>query len=207
MAMVALLPCLHPSLPATTLRQCSRRGRALLVMTRRITRLGMSRWAGPGGSYRTIQRFFATVIPWGILFWGCVRHQVYCPGDVYLVAGDEVIVTKAGTCTHGLDRFLAGLYGKPVQTSHCVRRGRPLPKALTGAQGQRLFAQIAHPMDRALFLVLLRCGLRVSEVAPRKLAQIDWEQPTLHIVQGKGRKDRRVYMSPDLVASRDDCLA
>jgi len=76
--------------------------------------LGMSRWAGPGGSYRTIQRFFATVLPWGLLFWVFFRHHLYCPGDVYLVAGDDVIVTKAGTCTHGLDRFFASLYGKPV---------------------------------------------------------------------------------------------
>jgi putative transposase len=114
MDIVALLQCLQPYLPATTLRQCSRIVRALLVMTGRITMLGMSRWAGKGGSYRTIQRFFATVIPWGILFWVFFRHHVYCPGDVYLVAGDEVIVTKAGKCTHGLDRFFASLYGKPV---------------------------------------------------------------------------------------------
>ena len=108
-------------------------------------------------------------------------------------------------CDFCLTQQLMG--GNPVKPSHFVRRGRPLPKALSREQVQRLFAQIAHPMDRALFLVMLRCGLRVSEVAPRKLAQIDWEQPALHIVQGKGRKDRRVYMSPDLVASRDDCLA
>jgi site-specific recombinase XerD len=96
--------------------------------------------------------------------------------------------------------------GNPVKPSHFVRRGRPLPKALAGEQVQRLFAQIAHPMDHALFLMMLRCGLRVSEVAQLKLAQIDWEQPALHIVQGKGRKDRRVYMSPDLVTSLHDCL-
>ena len=114
MDILALLQCLQPYVPATTLRQCSRIVRALLVMTGRITMLGMSRWAGTGGSYRTIQRFFATVLPWGLLFWVFFRHHVYCPGDVYLVAGDEVIVTKAGTCTHGLDRFFASLYGKPV---------------------------------------------------------------------------------------------
>jgi putative transposase len=114
MDIVALLHCLQPYVPATTLRQCNRIVRALLVMTGRITMLGMSRWAGKGGSYRTIQRFFATVIPWGLLFWVFFRHHVYCPGDVYLVAGDDVIVTKAGTCTHGLDRFFASLYGKPV---------------------------------------------------------------------------------------------
>src|SRR6266702_7463391 len=96
--------------------------------------------------------------------------------------------------------------GNPVKPSHFVRRGRPLPKALSREQVQRLFAQIDHPMDRALFLVMLRCGLRVSEAAELKLEQIDWEQQALHIVQGKGRKDRRVYMSPDAVASVQQCL-
>jgi site-specific recombinase XerD len=96
--------------------------------------------------------------------------------------------------------------GNPVKPSHFVRRGRPLPKALSRAQVQQLFAQIAHPLDRALFLVILRCGLRVSEVAQLQLEQIDWEQQALHIVQGKGRKDRCVYMSPDAMASLQQCL-
>jgi putative transposase len=74
----------------------------------------MSRWAGKGGSYRTVQRLFSTVIPWAMLFWVFFRQHVHCPDDVYLVAGDEVIVTKAGKSTHGLDRFFASLYGKPV---------------------------------------------------------------------------------------------
>jgi site-specific recombinase XerD len=97
--------------------------------------------------------------------------------------------------------------GNPVKPSHFVRRGYPLPKALSREQVQRLFAQIAHSLDRALFLVMLRCGLRVSEVASLKLTHIDWEQHALHIKQGKGRKDRCVYMSPDLVASLHQCMA
>jgi site-specific recombinase XerD len=97
--------------------------------------------------------------------------------------------------------------GNPVKPSHFVRRGRPLPKALSREQVQRLFAQLAPPMDRALFLVRLRCGLRVSEVARLQLEQMDWEQHALHSVQGKGRKDRRVYLSPDAVASVQQCLA
>jgi site-specific recombinase XerD len=97
--------------------------------------------------------------------------------------------------------------GNPVKPSHFVRRGRPLPKALSREQVQRLFAQIEQPMDRALFLVMLRCGLRVSEAAQLKLEQIDWEQQALQVVQGKGRKDRRVYLSPDAVASVQQCLA
>src|SRR5438093_11616879 len=50
--------------------------------------------------------------------------------------------------------------GNPVKPSHFVRRGHPLPKALAGEQVQRLFAQMAHPMDQALFLVMLWCGTR-----------------------------------------------
>src|SRR5437879_12861081 len=114
MDIVALFHCLQPYVPSTCVRQLSRIALALLVMTGRVTMLGLSRWAGKGGSYRTVQRFFATVIPWAILFWVFFRQHVYCPDDVYLAAGDEVVVTKAGKSTYGRDRFLASLYGKPV---------------------------------------------------------------------------------------------
>jgi len=114
MDIVALFRCLRPSLPSTPWRQLSRIALALLVMTGRVTMLGIARWAGTGGSYRTVQRFFSTVIPWAILFWVFFRQHVYCPDDVSLAAGADVIVTKAGTCTHGLDRFFASLYGKPM---------------------------------------------------------------------------------------------
>ncbi|PON17869.1 hypothetical protein C2W62_10945 [Candidatus Entotheonella serta] len=35
---------------------------AMLTMTGRVTMLGLSRWAGKGRSYRTIQRFFNTTV-------------------------------------------------------------------------------------------------------------------------------------------------
>src|SRR5262249_28859605 len=74
-------------------------------------------------------------------------------------------------------------------------------------QVHALSPQRAKRMDRAVFPLILRCGLRVSEVAQLKLAHLDWEQQALHIVQGKGRKDRCVYLSPDAVASVQQCLA
>jgi len=86
----------------------------MLVMTGRVTMLGISRWTGKGGSYRTVQRFFAQGLPWAMLFWVFFRQHLYRPGAVYLLVGDEVVVTKAGKHTPGLDRFFASLYGKPV---------------------------------------------------------------------------------------------
>ena len=114
MDIVALCHCLRPHITVTTVRQLRRIILALLVITGRVTMLGLSRWTGHGGSYRTIQRFFATVLPWGTLFWVFFRHHLYRAEDVYLLAGDEVVVTKAGKMTHGLDRFFSSLYGKPV---------------------------------------------------------------------------------------------
>ena len=115
--MVAILPfllCLQPEVTMTTIRQFSRITLAMLAMTGRVTMLGISRWTGDGGSYRTIQRFFTTVVPWATLFWLFFRTHLLQRDDVYLLAGDETVVTKAGKHTHGLDRFFAGLYGKPV---------------------------------------------------------------------------------------------
>src|SRR6058998_873218 len=114
MDIVALFHGLQPYVPSTTWRQLRQIALALLVMTGRVTMLGISRWAGKGGISRTVQRLFSTVMPWAILFWVFFRQQVYCPDDVSLAAGDEVVVTKAGKNTHGLDRFFASLYGKPV---------------------------------------------------------------------------------------------
>lgn len=111
---VALLHCIEPFVAATTLRQFSGIVSALLAMTGRVTMLGISRWAGQGGSYRTVQRFFATVLPWAQLFWVFFRQQLHRPDAVYILAGDEVVVSKAGHHTHGLDRFFAGVYGRVI---------------------------------------------------------------------------------------------
>jgi putative transposase len=114
MDILALFQCLGPHVTATTLRQFSRITRALLVMTGRITMRGLARWAGQGGSYRTVQRLFSQAMPWAVLLWCFFRQHVHRADHIYLLAGDEVVVTKAGKHTYGLDRFFASLYGKPV---------------------------------------------------------------------------------------------
>jgi putative transposase len=110
---LALLQCLQPYLSDTTLHQFDRIIVGLLGMTGRVTMLGIARWAGPGGSYRTVQRFFCTILPWAEVFWLFFRHHLHRPEAVYLLAGDEVVVTKAGKQTFGLDRFFSSLYAKP----------------------------------------------------------------------------------------------
>jgi putative transposase len=112
--MVALCQCLQPHVTATTLRPLSQMVWAILVMSGRVTMLGISRWAGSGGSYRTVQRVFSQVLPWAMRFWVFFHQHVDHPDAVYLLAGDAVVATKAGKHTHGLDRFFSRRYGKPV---------------------------------------------------------------------------------------------
>jgi len=111
---VALLQPIQSCLSRTTLRQMSRIIVAMLAMTGRVTMLGLSRWAGTGGSYRTVQRFFYTAIPWAQVFWQFFRQHLFHPEDVSLLAGDDCVVTKSGKKTFGLDRFFSGLLRRPV---------------------------------------------------------------------------------------------
>jgi putative transposase len=111
---LALLQCLAAVLPLTTLRQFSRIILALLAMTGRVTMLGISRWTEPGGSYRTVQRFFNTAVDWSQVHWLLIKTHLLQTQATYLLVGDEVVVTKAGQETHGLDRFFSSLFGKPV---------------------------------------------------------------------------------------------
>jgi putative transposase len=97
--MFARFPCLHPHRTPTTLRPLSRIVSAMLLMTGRVTMLGISRWAGKGGRDRTVQRVCSQALPWAMLFGMFVRQHGYRPGDVYLLAGDEGVLTKAGKHT------------------------------------------------------------------------------------------------------------
>jgi len=62
MNILALLQCTYPTLSKTDLRRLSRIIVAMIAMTGRVTMLSISRWAGKGGSYRTVQRFFSSLL-------------------------------------------------------------------------------------------------------------------------------------------------
>lgn len=114
MNILALFQPIQNSVSKTTLRQLSRIVVAMIAMTGRVTMLGLSRWTEKGGSYRSVQRFFYTIIPWAQVFWAFFREHLLDDQDTYLLAGDECVVTKAGKKTHGLDYFFSSLRQKAV---------------------------------------------------------------------------------------------
>jgi putative transposase len=114
MDILALLQPIEDSLSKTSLQQMSRVIIAMLAMTGRVTMLGLARWAGEGGSYPTIQRFYYTAIPWAQVFWQFFSQHLFQKEEVYILAGDESVVSKAGKKTYGLDRFFSGLQQKVI---------------------------------------------------------------------------------------------
>ena len=111
---VSLFTVFSPHLSATTLRQFCRIVFAVLAMTGGVTMRNISRWTTQGGSYRTIQRFFNTVLPWQTLYSVFFQAHLFDPDDVYLLAGDETVVPKIGDKTYGLSRFFSSTLGKAV---------------------------------------------------------------------------------------------
>lgn len=106
---IPLLLCLQPILTKITLRQLRHVAFAMLCNPKQATMLGLSRWSEKGGSYRTIQRLYCSPIDWVRVHWLVIKSHLMESDGVYLLAGDEVVVSKAGKKTHGVGRFYSGL--------------------------------------------------------------------------------------------------
>jgi len=85
----------------------------------------------------------------------------------------------------------------PVKRGYSLRLSRPLPRYLRDEDVPRLFNVISSKRDRAMFMLMLRCGLRVEEVAKLTMAALDLPRSQLFVYEGKGVKDRVVYLSND----------
>lgn len=91
---------------------------------------------------------------------------------------------------------------------HHVREHQRLPRPVQEDDLKRFFAVITDPRDRAMFLLMLRCGLRIAEVAGLLLVDLFLEEdfPRL-VVRGKGSRERGVYLSPQAKHCLQEYLA
>ena len=85
----------------------------------------------------------------------------------------------------------------PVRRNLRLRVPKPLPKSLRQQQVAQLIDAIDNKRDMAMFKLMLRCGLRVEEVSNLTLGAVDLKGRRIMVRQGKGGKDRVVYISDD----------
>jgi site-specific recombinase XerD len=88
-----------------------------------------------------------------------------------------------------------------------LRLPKPLPRHLKDDQVRRLFDGITDLRDRAMFMLMLRCGLRVQEVAELTVDAVEYGRRQIFVFHGKGAKDRVVYMSEDARSALSAYLA
>ena len=113
---IPLLHCLASLLTTTTLRQLHHVVFALLCIPNRATMLGLSRWTERRGSYRTLQRFYQTPLVWTKLHWMLFRTHLLGSSRPYLLAGDEVVISKSGDKTYGVGSFYSSLAKRPIRS-------------------------------------------------------------------------------------------
>jgi len=81
-----------------------------------------------------------------------------------------------------------------------MARPRKLPDVLTAAErhallaAPRLRAPTGH-RDRCLLTLMLNAGLRASEALNVRVRDVDWVSGQLMVRQGKGKKDRAVWLN------------
>jgi site-specific recombinase XerD len=80
---------------------------------------------------------------------------------------------------------------------HHLREPQRLPRPVQENDLLKFFAVIENIRDRAMFVLMLRSGLRISEVACLQLADLYLDEPHPRlVVRGKGSRERSVYLSP-----------
>ncbi|MBN1669294.1 MAG: tyrosine-type recombinase/integrase [Anaerolineales bacterium] len=115
----------------------------------------------------------------------------------------------------GVDAHQEQVFGpRRVQLSHLdgfIRKGRSLPRDVSDGDLAALFACIDQPRDRAMFTLMVRCGLRVGEVHSLSMPDLSLTPspgmlPRLWI-HGKGSIERVAYLSPQAYSALVSWLA
>ena len=89
----------------------------------------------------------------------------------------------------------------PVIAGLLLKESHPLPRYLTDNEVERFFKFVTNKRDLAIFMLMLRCGLRVNEIANLSLDCIDYRRSRIIIRKGKGGKYRIVFISNDAASA------
>jgi len=84
------------------------------------------------------------------------------------------------------------------ETPYPKKRFR-LPAVLSADEVSRLIESALTPFHRTILITLYATGVRRAELANLQIADIDSQRMVVHVRGGKGRKDRDIMLSPNLL--------
>jgi len=86
-----------------------------------------------------------------------------------------------------------------IEQIPCPRKEKRLPVVLSQDEVSCFLEHVSNLKHRAILMTAYAAGLRISEVVSLRVADIDSQRMMIRIEQGKGRKDRYVMLSPNLL--------
>ncbi len=144
---------------------------------------------------------------------GCRRFTAFLKGSpdtagaedirrfqLHLAQSDVSISSRNRTMT-GL-RFLFRVTLRRLDLAaeiYHLREPQKIPLVISTDEAKRLLAVAKTLKVRVLLSLAYGCGLRAGEVVRLRVGDIDTAQHIIRVVQAKGRKDRNVMLSPDLL--------
>jgi site-specific recombinase XerD len=118
-----------------------------------------------------------------------------------LLSSDGISAASMNNTVSGLRFFFRVTLGRSDIASHLpfVRQPQKLPIVLSTEEVSRFLEAAPGLKYKAAFSVAYGAGLRASEVMSLKPTDIDSKRMVIRVEQGKGRKDRYVMLSPQLL--------
>ena len=97
--------------------------------------------------------------------------------------------------------FYETTLGRPWMVEYIPYPKKPktLPVILSRDEGKALLLAPRHLKHRVILATLYAPGVRVSELCQLQGTDIDSKRRVIHVRQGKGKRDRFVMLSPDLL--------
>jgi integrase/recombinase XerD len=97
--------------------------------------------------------------------------------------------------------FYETTLGRPWMVDYIPypKKPKPLPIILSRDEVKALLLAPRYLKHRAILATLYATGVRVSELCQLQGTDIDSQRMVIHVRQGKGKRDRMVMLSPDLL--------
>jgi integrase/recombinase XerD len=86
-----------------------------------------------------------------------------------------------------------------IEETPYPKKRKRLPIILSREEVDRLIESALTPFHRTILMTLYGTGVRRAELANLKIADVDSQRMVIHVRGGKGRKDRDVMLSPNLL--------
>ena len=121
--------------------------------------------------------------------------------QIYLVNEKKVSWSSFNQAVCALRFLYEVTLGKSWVIRHIPfgKRPKTLPVVLSDQEASRLIACTHNLKHRMVLLTCYAAGLRLAEATHLKVADIDGQRAQIRITSGKGRKERRVPVSPRLL--------